>query len=71
MHKRSLEPFDKSADCAKPVYGTSIAGKDAALDAIRDAVEFSTNARQCEDRDNIADAFYWWRKMFNWRFAQF
>ena len=71
MHKKGLEPFDNSAGSADPVYGTSIAGKGAALAAIRDAVKFSTNARTCEERGNIVDAFYWWRKMFDWRFAQY
>lgn len=71
MHKRNLEPFRNSAGCAKLVYGTSIAGKKTARAAIRDAVEFTVNARKCEEREMTAEAFYWLRKMFDWRFAPY
>ena len=71
MLKRGLEPFDNTPGCTELVYGTSIAGKGAARAAIRNAVKFSTNAQTCEKREQIADAFYWWRKMFDWHFTQY
>jgi len=66
---RQLAAFDNAAGCSEPVYGTSIAGKQIANDAIASAVEFSDKARVCEQRGQTADAFYWWRKIFDWRFA--
>ena len=66
---RRLAAFEGAAGCSEPVYGTSIAGKERAQKAIAEAVEFSNNARTCEVRGQVADAFYWWRKMFEWRFA--
>lgn len=71
MLSRRLDPFEATEGCTEPVYGTSIADKPAALDAIRQAVEFSEEACKWESRGNIHDAYYWWRKMFDWRFAAY
>ncbi len=68
---RRLDPFEATEGCTEPVYGSSIADKPAALDAIKQAVEFSGEACTWETRGNIPDAYYWWRKMFDWRFAAF
>ena len=69
LQSRRLAAFEDAAGCSEPVYGTSIAGKQRATEAIDAAVEFSDKARVCEHRGQVADAFYWWRKMFDWRFA--
>lgn len=71
LHKRGLEPFGNTPGCKELVYGTSIEGKNTALSAIGDAVTYSGKALACEEQGNIAEAYYWWRKMFDWRFAQF
>ena len=71
MLSRRLDPFEATEGCTEPVYGTSIADKPAAMDAIGQAVEFSEQARMWETRGNIHDAYYWWRKMFDWRFAAY
>ncbi|MDA7946825.1 MAG: hypothetical protein MPJ78_05055 [Hyphomicrobiaceae bacterium] len=69
LKERQLAAFEDAAGCSEPVYGTSIAGKQRAIEAIDAAVEFSDQARACEHRGQVADSFYWWRKMFDWRFA--
>ena len=71
MVAREMQPFAEAAGCAEPIYGTSIAGRKSGLDALKSAAEFSTKARECEQRGNIADAFYWWRKVFNWQFSTY
>ena len=71
MMGRRLDPFEATEGCTEPVYGTSIADKPAALEALRQAVKFSEQARTWETRGNIHEAYYYWRKMFDWRFAAY
>ena len=71
MVSRRLAPFEETQGCTEPVYGTSIADKEAAFKTILQAADFSEQARLCEARDQIHDAFYWWRKMFDWRFEAY
>ena len=71
MVERALAPFETTPGCAEPVYGTSIAGKEAAMNALQCAAEAAHHARTCEQRGNVVDAFYWWRKVFDWRFAAY
>lgn len=71
MVKRGLAPFHDTAGCVEPVYGTSIAGKQRAMIMLRSANQMAKRARDCEKRDNIVEAYYWWRKIFNWRFPAY
>jgi len=71
MLSRRLDPFEATEGCTEPVYGTSIADKQAALDALILASSFSEQACAWETRGNIHEAYYYWRKMFDWRFAAY
>lgn len=71
LERRELAPFEKTAGCNEPVYGTSIADKEAAKAVIRETHKMARMALDCEKKGDIADAFYWWRKIFDWRFAAF
>ena len=71
LANRELAPFEDTAGCNTPVYGTSIADRDTALAFIQTTCEMSEKAVSCEQRGNIPDAFYWWRKIFDWQFTSF
>lgn len=71
MVARNLAPFNDTAGCVEPVYGTSIPGKERAMIMLRSADQMAKRARECEKRDNTVDAYYWWRKIFNWRFCAY
>jgi hypothetical protein len=68
---RELAPFESTEGCDEPVYGTSIADRESALARIRATAAMAKKARECEQKGNVPDAFYWWRKIFDWRFAAF
>jgi len=68
---RKLAPFENTQGCAEPVYGTSRAHRDTAIAFIQSTLAMAEKALECEQRGNTADAFYWWRKIFDWRFAAF
>jgi len=71
LANRELAPFEDTAGCDQPVYATSIADRDSAMAFIRRTEEMAKFALNCEQRGNVADAFYWWRKIFDWRFTSF
>lgn len=71
LESRELAPFEDTAGCNEPVYGTSIADRDAAMTAILDTHKMARKAWTSEQNGNIADAFYWWRKIFDWQFVPF
>jgi hypothetical protein len=71
MLSRRLDPFEATEGCTEPVYGTSIADKKTALEALIQASSFSEQACAWETRGNIHEAYYYWRKMFDWRFAAY
>lgn len=71
LANRELAPFENTVGSSDPVYGTSIAGRDAAMATIHATLKMAKKALACEQKDNVADAFYWWRKIFDWRFAAF
>jgi len=71
MVARNLAPFENAKGCAEPLYGTSIADKGAALAKLKTAVAQAGNARDCEARGEVADAYYWWRKLFNLNFPAY
>lgn len=68
---RNLAPFEDTAGCAEPVYGTSIADREKAMTVIRHSLKLAKRAVACENRGDVHDAFYWWRKIFDWRFATY
>lgn len=68
---RKLAPFENTEGCTEPVYGTSRADRDTAIAFIQSTLAMAGKALECEQRGNTADAFYWWRKIFDWRFAAF
>jgi len=71
MIDKGLEPFPGSKGCTEPVYGTTVADRNAALDKLKSAAELADQARESEVKGNIADAYYYWRKVFNFRFPSF
>lgn len=71
LRERNLAPFEDSAGCIEAVYGTSKADRDAAISTIKQACEYAEKAIACEAQNNVADAFYWWRKIFDWNFAAY
>jgi len=71
MLRRNLAPFEATEGCTEPVYGTSIAGKEKAIASLRQAADLSERALTCETRGQIPDAFYLWRKAFNWQFVAY
>ncbi len=71
LHQRGLKPFEGSVGSNEVVYGTSKDDREAALAKIYAAVEMADKAVRCEQTGNISEAFYWWRKVFNFRFPAF
>lgn len=71
MLKRRVAPFKTSEGSNEPVYGTSLADKFAAMDHVRSASEKAKMACFSERQGNAADAFFWWRKLFNYQFPAF
>lgn len=71
MLKRRLAPFEDSHGSDEAVYGTAIADKEAAKEKLLIAANLAKQARTWEQRDNISEAFYSWRKLFNWQFPAY
>lgn len=71
MVDKGLAPFEGSAGCTEPVYGTSQADKEIGLEKLKTALALAERARNAEVKGDIADAFYLWRKTFNWRFPAY
>jgi hypothetical protein len=69
--KRRVGPYRSTAGSGEPVYGTSVADKFDSMDKLRKARELTDAANFAERRDNVAAAFYYWRKLFGFRFPQF
>lgn len=66
-----LAPFEASVGCDEPVYGTSVADRDAAYDKLVEAAEMSDRARDFELKGDIENAYFWWRKVFNYQFPTY
>jgi hypothetical protein len=69
--RRRLAPFKGSVGCTEPVYGSSLADKFESIAKVRSAAEKAKQAYGCEMRGNIPDAYFWWRKLFNYKFTAF
>lgn len=69
--ERRLAPFKNTVGSNEPVYGTDLASKFDAMDKVRKANEWAKMATFCERQGNTADAFYWWRKIFNYKFPAY
>lgn len=67
LAKRFLDPIEQAKSSSELIYATSKADRDAALDRVRAAAQLARQARECEVKGDIADARYYWRKMFNWK----
>ena len=71
LARNCLEPVEQPASCNEPVYGTSRADRKNALNAVRVAADLARQAHACEVKGNIADAYYFWRKLYSWRFPSY
>ena len=71
LANRELAPFEDTEGCDQPVYGTCFADRENVMEFIRNTEVMAKRALNCEQRGNVADAFYWWRKIFDWRFASY
>ncbi|MBZ0216926.1 MAG: nucleotidyltransferase [Fimbriimonadaceae bacterium] len=67
LAKKFLEPIEQPESSNELIYGTSKDDREAALNVVRNAALLAREARKCEANGEIADANYFWRKMFNWR----
>ena len=66
-----LAPFEGSEGCNEPVYGTTVAAKEAAYAKLVAAAEMSDKARDFELKGDIENAYFWWRKVFNYKFPTY
>lgn len=71
MLGKGLAPLSGTKGCNEIVYGTAVADKNAALLKLKAAAALADQARESEVRGNVADAYYYWRKLFNFRFPSF
>ncbi|MGI9413715.1 MAG: SMODS domain-containing nucleotidyltransferase [Hyphomicrobiales bacterium] len=68
---KRLAPFEGSEGCDEPVYGTSRADKDEAIAKLVSAAEMTDTARECEIKGDIENAYFWWRKVFKYKFSTY
>lgn len=66
--RRRLDPFSEAPSSSEPVYATSLADKLGALESLHRARDLAARARVHEHGGNVDDAFYCWRKLFNYQF---
>lgn len=71
MLKRRLKPFEDSPGCDETVYGTAIKDKEAAQAKLLEAANLAKEARTWERRGDLQQAFFCWRKLFNWQFPAY
>jgi hypothetical protein len=71
MNERKLDPVTGAAGSEGLVYGTSIATKEAVQVRLALTAELAAKAYKCESEGDIADAFYYWRKLFNWQYPAY
>ncbi len=71
LDQKGLKPFEGSVGSNELVYASSIEDKPVASAKVKNAVEMADKAVRCEQTGNISEAFYWWRKIFNFRFPAF
>jgi hypothetical protein len=66
-----MDPFEGAEGSNEPVYGSSADGRAHAINRLRAAKQVSRQARECEAKGQIADAFHAWRKLYDWRFPTY
>ncbi len=69
--ERRLALYKTSEGSNEPVYATSLADKFDSMGPLRSALEKVKKARFCERHGNLPDAYFWWRKLFHYKFPAY